>query len=78
MGWQARGSLSSQGSLVMAHNAYGDTMDDVAPVEDDRAVSGLVEDNGDWNLGEIPISRREKVCTSLRADFTIIQTQWHS
>lgn len=37
-------------------------------------MSGLVEEDKDWNFGDIPLSRSVDVCMSLRAYFTVIKT----
>lgn len=54
---------------------YGDTLDDAAPVVSGRSVSGPVEDNDNWNLGDNPSSRDSDVYASLHGYFTAIPMQ---
>lgn len=61
----------------MVCDVYGDTFDDVALVAAGSGVSGLIEDDDDWNLGEISLSRNANVRASLDVEFRTIQTQCH-
>lgn len=53
---------------------YDDTVNDVVPVPAGRAVSLLVEDDKDLDLGDMLLSRNSEVRASLCVDFTAIQT----
>lgn len=53
----------------MVCNAYGDTIDDVAPVTAGSGLSCLVEDDDDWNSDDIALPRNADVCTCLRFNF---------
>lgn len=56
-------------------DAYRYTVNDVAPVFPDSGVSGLVEDDNNWDLGNFPRSRSAHVRMSVRADLAAIQTR---
>lgn len=48
--WRGRGSLGLEGGFIMVSDAYGNIADDVAPVAAVSGVSGLFENDDDWNL----------------------------
>lgn len=60
----------------MVSAAYCYIVDDFALVTDDSGVLGVVEDDEDWNLGDVPLSRYADVRPSLRLDFTVIQAPY--
>lgn len=53
-----------------------DTVDDVALVTAGSGVSCLVEEDDDWNLVDIPLSRGAMVSASLYVDFMGIQMRF--
>lgn len=55
--------------------AQEDIVDDVALDAAGSVVSGLFEDDKDWNLIDILLSRNADEGVSLRVDFTAIQTK---
>lgn len=69
--------LGFEGASTMGRDAYGDTGDNKVPVAPGSSVSGLVDDEGDWNLGEVLLWRNTDVRASLRVSFTAVQTQCH-
>lgn len=72
--WRRHGSLGFEGASICVHDAFGNTVDDVVPVAASSGVPSLVEDEDDWNLRFILLSRNEDVCVSLFVDFMAIQT----
>lgn len=58
----------------MVHDADGKTVVTVAPIAAGRGVSGPVEDDDDWDLGNIRQSRNADVPAGLLAYFTAIPT----
>lgn len=68
------GSFGSESASTLVCHTYGDTVVDAAPGVGSSAPSGLADDDDDWNLSDIPLSRNATVRTSLHVDFTAIQT----
>lgn len=69
--WQGHGSGFESASTLVS-DTYGDTIDDVVSVVAVSLESALLEEDDDWNLGEISLSRNDDVHASLRGDFTAI------
>lgn len=60
VGWRVLGPLGFESVSIMARDSNGNTFDEVAMVVAGNAVSSLVERDEDWNLVDIPLSRKAK------------------
>lgn len=58
----------------MVCDTYGDTVDNIVRVVYGSSVSGPLEEDEDWNLGYISLSKNADVRASLPVDFTAIKT----
>lgn len=73
--WRGHGYLGSRSASTSLLDTNGDTVENDVPGVTGSSVSGLIEDDDDWNLGGILLSRNTDVLASLRVDFRAIQTQ---
>lgn len=76
-GRRGYGSLGVESTSTLLRGRNGDTFDDVSSITPDISVSGLVEQDDDWNLDEIWLSKNADVPESLHVDFTVIQPRCH-
>lgn len=67
------GPFSFESAATLVQDTYVDIVDDIVPVVVVICVSGLVEDEDDFNLSDLSLSRTADVCTSPRVDFTTTQ-----
>lgn len=72
--WQGNYSLSSKSAPASYRDAYGHTVNNVAPVVVESSLCGLVKDEDDWNLGDISLARNADECANLQVDFIAMQT----
>lgn len=73
--WHGPGSPGFESASNLVRDTYGNTVDDVALDVAGSSVSGLVDDNEDWNVGEIQLSKNADARASLLVDFMAIQTR---
>lgn len=59
--WQGHGSLGFGSASTLVHDTYGATFDNAAPVVAGSLVSGPIDDDDDWNLGDIRFSSNADV-----------------
>lgn len=68
--WRVYGSLGLETASNFVYNMYADTRHDAARVVAGSSLSVLAQDDEDWNLSDVPLSRNVDVCASLCVDFT--------
>lgn len=71
--WQGFGSLGFKGGSIIVGDGCDDNVDNVAQVTAGTEVSGVVEDEEDWNVGDISLSRNAEVSMSVHVEFQAIQ-----
>lgn len=69
------GFLGFQSASTLVGYTYGNTVDHSATFVAGISASGFVEDDDDWSIDDIPLSRNADARESLRVDFMAIQTQ---
>lgn len=75
--WLGRGSPGFESASIVTGHAYGDNVDSVSLVYADSGAFSLVDNDDDWNLGDMPLSRNASVHTSHCVDISIIHTRCH-
>lgn len=73
--WKNCARLGVAGTFINVHGAYGNIVGAVAPVPTGSRVSDIVEDEDDWILDNIPLSRNADMWVNPRVDFPGGQTQ---
>lgn len=68
------GYLDFESDPNLAYDTYGDTVNDVVPIVTGSSVSGLFENDDDWNLGHVLLSRTADVRSIIHSNFTAIYT----
>lgn len=74
--WWGQGSLGFGSASNLFSDAYGNTVDDVVLVVAGSSESGFVEEEDDWNLGNIPMLRKDYVRWNLRVEFTAVKPRY--
>lgn len=72
--WRGHDSLSFENAFTLDPNTYGDTVNDVIPVVAADWLAGLLENEDNRNMGDIPLSRNAEVRACLHVTFTAIET----
>lgn len=67
--WQGLGSLGLNVASIKLGDIYGDIVDVNAAVDAVRQGFGIIEEDEESKLGDIPLPRNEDVCVSLRVFF---------
>lgn len=66
--WQDHCSLGFEKAPILVLDTYGNSADDFVPFVADSLVSGIFEEDKDWNLGNVPLSKNADVHESLPVD----------
>lgn len=75
--WHRHVTLCLESVSTLFCEMYLGPVNEVVPVVASSALFGLVKDEDDWNLGNLPLSMNSDVRAILRVYFTAIQTQCH-
>lgn len=70
---QSPGSLVLERASTFVRGSYGNTVDDVVLIIACSLASDVVEDEEEWNLGDIQLLRNADLGASLRVDFMVNQ-----
>lgn len=73
--WRGHGFLGFESASALVPDTYGDTFAFTGTAVAGTSRSGLVDDDDDWNLGDIPLLENADLHGSLHVDFTALQTQ---
>lgn len=73
MYWRVCTYISFSDTDVRLCEAYGNVVDYVSRAEAGRGIVGIVEDDYDWDLGDVSSYRDAIVCRILRVGFEAIQ-----
>lgn len=73
--WQGRVSLDFRSASALISDEYGNTVDYRVPAVCSSSVSGVVEDEEIWNLGDTLLSENADVRRSPHVEFIVIGTR---
>lgn len=73
--WRACSHIRFSNADIMVCEAYADAVCEVQQVEAGSGTAGVVEDDKDWDLGDIPLSKDADLHASLLVDYAVIQSR---